>query len=582
MNARGLFWCVVVCLAAASGSPAEAAGKRARGPEGLWLATIHGGLFDVRLGLRLQRRADGTWAGTLDAIEEDKHGERFDAVEVKGDRVRLVRKKGKLTFEGRLVEDGTALRGLWRRGKTRLPLTFRRTDKLPVLARPQTPKRPFPYAEHEVVVVNKRAGIKLAGTLTVPRGRGPFPAVVLLTGSGPQDRDESLLGHKPFLVLSDYLTRRGIAVLRLDDRGVGGSGGDTMKTTLNEEADDALAAVAFLKTRQEIDPGKIGLAGHSEGGYIAPLAASRSRDVAFVVLLAGPGLSAEEVMYLQGQAILKAMGAGKSALKAQREVQGKIFAILKKEKDNDRARKLIVESVLDGQLGPAAKKGKQPPGLVAGGLQSALTWVRRQALDPLVAGQLQGQLNMMLTPWFRDMMLYDPRPALEKVRVPVLALIGEKDVQVPPRENFKALRAALEAAGNKDFTLKEMPGLNHLFQTCKTGSVGEYARIEETFAPAALEEVARWIRQRTGIEGRRPEKGKKGAGVTCTHLSFVGLRPSYTRSGWWCPVFTAERLDSAARGKRSATPGREGPRQSLPRRGCIGGGQSAAYATPPG
>jgi pimeloyl-ACP methyl ester carboxylesterase len=503
MNVSRVFVAAVVLgLAASVSSAADRPQARPQpaGPAGLWLGTLRPGLLDVRVAVRLEHKADGKWAGSFHVIEEPGKEVAFEQVTVNDRKVRLERKKGKALFEGTLTEDGAAIRGRWGQGGPKLILTLRRTDRFPALARPQTPRKPYPYAEHEVTVENKRAGVKQAGTLTVPRGPGPFPAVVLLSGSGPQDRDETILGHKPFLVIADYLTRRGVAVLRLDDRGVGGSTGDTFQATIDDETEDALAAVAFLKTRKEIDPRKVGLIGHSEGGYVAPLAASRSKDVAFIVLLAGPGLPGEDILYLQGQAILKAMGGGKDALKAQREAQEKIFTVLKQEKDDKRARKLILERLVGEEPGPASKKAKQPAGFAdqfASGLQSAVTWVRRRTLNPLVEAQLQGQMKMMLTPWFRHLLTYDPRPALRRVRVPVLALIGEKDAQVPPKENFKALRAALEEAGNKDVTLKEMPGLNHLFQTCKTGSPAEYSRLEETFAPAALEEIASWLRART-------------------------------------------------------------------------------------
>ena len=180
-----------------------------------------------------------------------------------------------------------------------LPLLLRRTDQTPVLRRPQEPAKPYPYREEEVTFENRPAGINLAGTLTLPKSAGPFPAVILISGSGAQDRDEALAGHRPFLVLADYLTRQGVAVLRVDDRGVGGSTGDSLRATSSDFADDALAGVAYLKGRREIDTARIGLIGHSEGGLVAPLAATRSQDVAFIVLLAGPGLPGEQIIYLQ-------------------------------------------------------------------------------------------------------------------------------------------------------------------------------------------------------------------------------------------------------------------------------------------
>jgi fermentation-respiration switch protein FrsA (DUF1100 family) len=446
-----------------------------KGLDGMWEGTLKTGLVDLRLLFKISRKPDGKLTGTLNSLDQGARDLPIDVIELKDRQVRLELTKLKAAFRGTMTEDASTITGHWHQS-VKLPLTLRRTDKAPTLARPQTPKKPYPYAEHDVTVENKAGGVKLAGTLTMPRGDGPFPAVVLLTGSGPQDRDETIFAHKPFLVIADFLTRRGVAVLRLDDRGVGGSTGDTSEATLNDLAGDALAAVAFLKCRKEINAAKIGLVGHSEGGLVAPLAASLSGDVAFIVLLAGTGLPGEEILYLQGQAILKSLGAGEKELKFQRATQELMFRALKEETDKGKARELILKRLADekAKLSPEAQKE----------FESARNIV-------------EGQIKMILTPWFRFFLTYDPRPTLRKVKVPVLVLIGEKDLQVPPTENLKSIREVLKEAGHKDHVVKEMPGLNHLFQNCKTGRIDEYSRIEETFAPAALEEIAAWIRKTT-------------------------------------------------------------------------------------
>jgi pimeloyl-ACP methyl ester carboxylesterase len=313
--------------------------------------------------------------------------------------------------------------------------------------------------------------------LTLPRSGGPFPAVLLITGSGPQDRDETIFGHKPFLVLADYLTRRGVAVLRVDDRGVGGSTGNVQDATSADFADDVLAGVEFLRGRKEINASQIGLLGHSEGGIIAPLVASRSRDIAFIVLLAGTGLPGDEILYQQAAAILKLTGADAESLARQKALQERMFVVLRQEKDRAAAETKLRAAV----AGLTPKAGKEEKSEV----------VEAQPL-------LEGQIQMALTPWFRHFLDYDPRPALRKVTCPVLALNGEKDVQVDARANLRAIEAALREGGNKDVTTQELPNLNHLFQTCKTGSVSEYSAIEETLAPVALETIAKWIAKRTG------------------------------------------------------------------------------------
>jgi pimeloyl-ACP methyl ester carboxylesterase len=463
-------------------APAARAGEKGKekavgkGLEGYWLGTLKVGAVELRLVAKFTRKSDGSLGGTLDSPDQGARGLVVDPVTLKDGDVRFEVKKVGGVFEGKLREAGKELAGRWKQSGIDLPLVLRHQDKEPVFARPQEPRRPYPYRDEEVTYENKKAKVKFAGTLTVPKGKGPFPAVLLITGSGPQDRDESLLGHKPFLVLADHLTRKGIAVLRVDDRGVGGSTGSTMTATTADFAEDALAGVKFLEGRAEIDPKRIGLIGHSEGGVVAPLAASQSKEVAFIVLLAGTGLKGEEILYLQGQPILKANGADEKALARQKVVQETLFKVVKQEKDDQAALKLF-DKVWAEQVAKMTDKEKQEVSKVEG----------------MVRAQFKG----LLSPWFRYFLAYDPLPALRKVRCPVLAVCGEKDLQVPPKENLQAIEKALTEGGNKDVTIREFPGLNHLFQACKTGSPTEYGTIEETMSPTVLEAVSAWILRRT-------------------------------------------------------------------------------------
>jgi pimeloyl-ACP methyl ester carboxylesterase len=274
-------------------------------------------------------------------------------------------------------------------------------------------------------------------------------------------------------VLADYLTRKGIAVLRTDDRGVGGSTGDPRTATTEDLVGDTLAGVAFLKSRKDIDARRIGLIGHSEGGLIAPLAATRSADVAFLVLMAGPAVTGEQIMYRQSELIARVMGASDEAIARSREQQQRLFAIIRQEKDPATAEKKLRES-LDLTL------SEVKPG-------------ERASAEAAVKAQLQ----TLLTPWFRFFLTYDPAPGLAKLHQPVLAIAGSLDLQVPPDQNLPVIEKMLKAAGNKDFEIVRLPGLNHLFQTAQTGSPMEYARIEETIAPAALETIANWILRHT-------------------------------------------------------------------------------------
>jgi pimeloyl-ACP methyl ester carboxylesterase len=444
------------------------------GAEEIYEGALKVGALELRIVFHLFKQKDGTYGATMDSPDQGAKGLVFDEVSVNEDKVRLGLMALKVVFEGKRSKDGQEIAGTFKQAGQPFPLMLKRVAKPTEARRPQVPQKPYPYDEIEVAYENKTDGIKLAGTLTVPRSKGPFPAVLLITGSGPQDRDETILGHKPFLILADYLTRRGIAVLRVDDRGVGGSTGNIKNATSADFANDVVAGVEFLKARKEINAAQIGLIGHSEGGIIAPLVASRSKDIAFIVMLAGTGLPGDEILYLQAAAILKVAGATDAQLAQQKAVQQRIFAVVRAEKD-----KTLAEKKIRAALEEALRKEEQKQAVLA---------------MPL----LEGQVQMVLTPWFRHFLDYDPRPSLRKVTCPVLALNGEKDVQVDAKVNLKAIEAALKEAGNKDITTRELPGLNHLFQTCKTGAVSEYGAIEETFAPAALEMIGDWILRRTG------------------------------------------------------------------------------------
>jgi pimeloyl-ACP methyl ester carboxylesterase len=326
-------------------------------------------------------------------------------------------------------------------------------------SRPQLPVPPFPYRAIEVAYDNPDApGVRLAGTLTVPSGKGPFPAVLLITGSGRQDRDQSLFGHKPFLVLADYLTRRGIAVLRVDDRGVGGSTGGSRDDTSNDFATDVRSGVRFLKTRPEIAPGKIGLLGHSEGGLIAPIAAKDNADVAFAILWAGPALKGGDLLVTRVREATEKSGATPETVEAETAKQ-----------------RALVDAIVGA--------GNSPDGY-----DRVLKLVSPDA-EP--TEQARQEVRGMTGAWFRNFLSYDPVPTLRALRIPVLALDGSKDVQVPASQNIPALKAALSA--NPRATVTEVPGLNHFFQTAGTGGLEEYAVLTETVSPVALKMTGDWI-----------------------------------------------------------------------------------------
>ncbi len=466
--------------APAASLPSQEPTIQTQGLQGVWQGTLEAGGTKLRVILKVTKMADNTFAATLDVPDQGATGVPVDSVTVKDASVRFDLKSLGAVYEGMINKEGTAITGNWSQGGMTVPTTLNRADKAPAASlRPQEPKKPYPYDEEEVSYENKTGGVRLAGTLTLPRTKGPHPAVVLITGSGKQDRNESLLGHKPFLVLSDYLTRRGIAVLRVDDRGVGGSTGDGGfdKTTSEIFAEDVLTGVAFLKTRKEINPKQIGLIGHSEGGIIAPLAAARSADVAFIVMMAGPGVTGEEGFPNQLSATAKASGASAESIAWNRRLLLQMFSIMKEEQDNAAAEKKIRE-VRTKMLAEMSEEQRKKHGIPE--------------------NAMEGVIKLMLTPWFRFYLTHDPRATLKKVRVPVLAVTGERDLQVVPAgENLAAISEALKAGGNKDYTVVEVPKLNHLFQVSETGSPAEYGRIEETISPSVLKLIGDWIVKKT-------------------------------------------------------------------------------------
>jgi uncharacterized protein len=448
------------------------------GKEQLWEGKLSVGAgLSLRLVLHVQKAEDGGLLGKLDSPDQGAKGMHVNSVTLDDTKLRFELKALSATYEGKLSADKNEAVGTFTQGGVKLPLSLKKTDKLIALLRPQTPKPPFPYKVEELKYKNEPAGINLAGTLTLPEGRGPYPAVILISGSGAQDRDETIFEHRPFHVLADTLTRRGIAVLRVDDRGVGGSGGSVSKSTSDDFAGDVLAGIAVLKARPDIDGRKIGLMGHSEGGIIAPMVAARSSDVAFIVLLAGTGLPGDEILMMQGRLIAKVMGASEKDLDKQKELQKRLFGIMKTETDPKKARAAMHEEFkkLLSEASPEERKA-------AGDVESFA----------------ENEIKKLESPWFRFFLSFDPRPTLEKVHCPVLALNGEKDLQVPPKEDLAEIAKALKKGGNTQVTTKELPGLNHLFQTCKTGAVSEYAAIEETIAPAALKVIGDWVSQVVG------------------------------------------------------------------------------------
>jgi uncharacterized protein len=428
--------------------------------DGAWMGSLDTGGIKLRVVFHIVNTADGLTA-TMDSLDQGMNSLPTDSVTRDGSSLKIEAKKIGGSFDGNISADLSSIDGKWSQGGGSLPLLLKRVKDPAELEikHAQNPVKPYPYHDEEVSYDNKSQNVTLAATLTIPQGKGPFPAVVLITGSGPQDRDESLLGHKPFLVLSDYLTRHGIAVLRADDRGTAKSTGVFATATTADFATDTEAGIAYLKTRKEVDLQKIGLIGHSEGGVIAPMIAARNQDVAFIVMMAGTGVPGDQVIVAQSEAIQVAGGtsANEAAKKAAKEKE--LLTLVETEKD---------EAVLEKEM-------------------------KEKMAGEVPEAQMGMQIKQLTSPWFRYFLTYDPTTALRKVTCPVLALNGSLDKQVLPSQNLLPIRKALAESGNPHVEVDELPGLNHLFQTAKTGSPAEYAQIEETISPIALDKIATWI-----------------------------------------------------------------------------------------
>jgi dienelactone hydrolase len=419
------------------------------------------------------RTGDAPWAATIDvpavgargvALKQVAHGDAALVFEVGNEVYSFTRDAGAAEATGTVVIGGAQrfTGRMVRLGAGEAPRT--------VIARPQTPQPPYPYAEREVTIAAPEGG-QLAGTLTVPEGAGPFPAVLLISGSGQQDRDETIFGHRPFRVIADRLTRDGFAVLRTDDRGTGKTTGAV--GSLDTDIGDGRAAFEFLAAQPEVDKKRVGIIGHSVGGLIAPTVAARTGKVAFVVALAGPGVPGWELVAVQLEALLLASGtpaADAARLGAAQRAVSKAVVAGKPDGVKAALRAALLENIkVAGQPEPPAAE-----------------------LDALVAAQLPALQN----PWVVTFYKTDPAPTWRKVKVPVLVLIGEKDLQVPADLNLARIGAALKQAGNKDVTLTKLPGLNHLYQHAATGVIDEYGTIEETFDPATLDTLAAWLAAR--------------------------------------------------------------------------------------
>ena len=426
---------------------------------GLWLGVMEvTEQMSIQLAFDIGPDSTGNISALMNVIEQNAFDIPMNSCIIEGDSLHIRFDQAGILYDGIYLHDQEIIQGIYSQGGGRFTLDLSRVDELPLIVnRPQTPVRPFLYKEEEVKFNNVKAGISLAGTLTLPESGSDFPALILIAGSGRNDRDETEMGH--FLLLSDYLTRNGYAVLRYDKRGVGESEGDYGAATTFDFADDTRSAVRYLETRPEINHNKIGLIGHSEGALIAPIiAADKNERIAFIIMMGGIGVSGAELLLEQAEIISRINGIPEDQIFFATETNRALYEV-------------------------AVSKGSDS--LLAG---------KMKEIQPELNDNMAG---LLLSPWFRTFLAIDPDEYLSKISCPVLAMNGEKDVQCPPEQNLPAIEQSLKKAGNSNYQVETLPGLNHLFQTSETGSPYEYNQLEEIMAPFALELILSWLNEVT-------------------------------------------------------------------------------------
>lgn len=414
---------------------------------------------------------NNVYKSTMDSPSQGAMGLPTDKTVFENNVLRIEMSSLGVVYEG--TYEDKLIKGVFTQGGLPIPLELTK-GKYVQKVKSQEPSKPYPYLSEEVFFENPKAGnIKLAGTLTIPKGVNNPPVVILISGSGAQNRDEEILGHKPFLILSDHLTKKGVAVLRYDDRGVSKSEGDFSIATSYNFAEDVEAAVSYLKTRKDVvDTDKIGLIGHSEGGLIAPIVASRNKNISFIVLLAGPGITGKEILLTQSRKALELNGLNTEDIEVNEKYSSKIYDVcLDYNGENSKQEILTIFNEMKDNSSDILK-------------------------TQLTDEAIQQQIKTITSPWMLTFIKFDPKEYLSKVTCPVLAINGEKDSQVLPKINLSGIENGLNIANNKDITIEELKDLNHLFQTSKTGSFSEYASNKETFSPIALNLISDWINAR--------------------------------------------------------------------------------------
>ena len=440
---------------------------------GSWHGSLKVQGIELRLVFNIKKSADG-YQSTMDSPDQGAKDLPVSSTAFEGDKLTISMPNMGIEYKATLVKS-TELEGTFKQGGQSFPMNMSKKEaEEAIINKSQEPVPPFSYYSEEVTFTNTIDNVTLSGTLTLPKKKGNFPVVVLISGSGPQNRDSELLGHKPFLVISDYLTKNGIGVLRFDDRGTAKSTGDFSSATSFDFSKDVEAAVNYLLTRKEVNKEQIGLIGHSEGGLIAPMVAARNKSISYLVLLAAPGQNGEELLLTQQELIGKASGISDEELVKSKAINQKIFELIKQASDHEKL-KSYIQLILEEGLKNTAES-ELPKGMKK-------------------SEYISLQIAQLTSPWTIFFIKSNPSENLAKVTCPVLALNGEKDLQVAPTENIEDIQKAIKAGSNSELTTKIYPDLNHLFQHATTGSPSEYAAIEETFSEEVMKDVLEWIKE---------------------------------------------------------------------------------------
>jgi uncharacterized protein len=447
-----------------------------------WEGTLDLGV-KLRIVFHIKDNGAGGLIATADSPDQSAYGFKCDTVYVSANFITIELRDLNASFTGSLIND-SVIQGTFKQN-AEVPLTLKKVKTASGRLRPQQPTPPFPYFIYDVGYENSDKTIRYGATLTVPKpdsGRvyikSPvYPVAILITGSGQQDRDETLAGHKPFAVIADHLSRNGFAVLRVDDRGIGQSTGDVKNATSADFAKDVEASINYLLTRSDIDKKKIGLIGHSEGGMIAPIVANSRTDICFIILLAAPGIPILDLMAEQNEAILTSSAIDPEAVKKFIPLYKRIIPAIANAKDSSFARSLAVGIAMDWAMKTDQKT------------KESLGFTDEQSIRDFASHLVPA----VYTTWYHYFINYDPQPPLQKIKAKVLALNGSKDLQVISSSNLAGIKASLKKSKSPAYEVMEINGLNHLFQRCSRCTLTEYAELEETFSPEVLQIMTQWL-----------------------------------------------------------------------------------------